>query len=64
MQVKRKDRIIALSDDTRRCWASHETFVTGFEYKYGVRQIGRKEEVPHGQTQVHRPCSASQCEAT
>ena len=52
---KKKDRIIALSDDTRRCWASHETFITGFEYKYGVRQIGRKEEVPHGKRKYTDP---------
>ena len=36
--------IIALNDDTRICWASHETFTTGFEGKYGMRQIGRKEK--------------------
>ena len=47
MQVK-EDCIIALNDDTRIYWASHETFTTGFEGKYGMRQIGRKEEIPHG----------------
>ena len=45
---KKKDCIIALNDDTRICWASHETFTTGFEGKYGMRQIARKEEIPHG----------------
>ena len=64
---KKKDRIIALSDDTRRCWASHETFITGFEYKYGVRQIGRKEEVPHGKRKYTDPAvqvSAKPLDAT
>ena len=47
----KKNRIIALNDDIRSCWASHETFTTGFEGKYGMRQIGRKEEYsdPAGQ---------------
>jgi hypothetical protein len=64
---KKKDRIIALSDDTRRCWASHETFATGFEYKYGVRQSGRKEEVPHGKRKYTDPAvqvSAKPLDAT
>ena len=52
---KKKDRIIALNDDTRSCWASHETFTTGFEGKYGMRQIGRKEEVPHGKRKYSDP---------
>ena len=64
---KKKDRIIALSDDTRRCWASHETFATGFEYKYGVRQSRRKEEVPHGKRKYTDPAvqvSAKPLDAT
>jgi hypothetical protein len=64
---KKKDRIIALSDDTRRCWASHETVATGFEYKYGVRQSGRKEEVPHGKRKYTDPAvqvSAKPLDAT
>ena len=52
---KKKDRIIALNDDTRSCWASHETFTTGFEDKYGMRQIGHKEEVPHGKRKYSDP---------
>ena len=66
MQVK-KNRIIALNDHTRRCWASHETFITSFEYKYGVRQIGRKEEVPHGKRKYANPAgqvSAKPLDAT
>ena len=52
---KKKDCIIALNDDTRICWASHETFTTGFEGKYGMRQIGRKEEMPHGKRKYSDP---------
>ena len=52
---QKKDRIIALNDDTRNCWASHETFATGFEGKYGMGQIGRREEVPHGKRKYSDP---------
>ena len=34
---RKKDRFIALSDDARRGNASHETFYTGFEGKYGPK---------------------------
>ena len=52
---KKKDCIIALSDDTRICWASQETFTTGFEDKYGMRHITRKEEIPHGKRKCSDP---------
>ena len=42
---KKKDCLIALSDDTRICWASQETFITGFESEYGMRHITPKEEI-------------------
>ena len=35
--------------------ASHETFATGFEGKYGMGQIGRREEVPHGKRKYSDP---------
>jgi len=52
---KKKDSIIALNDDTRICWASHETFITGFESKYGMRHITPKEEIPHGKRKHSDP---------
>ena len=51
----KKDCIIALSDDTRICWAPQETFTTGFEDKYGMRHITRKEEIPHGKRKCSDP---------
>ena len=62
MQVK-EGLYHCLNDDTRICWASHETFATGFEGKYGMRQIGRKEGNTSWQTQAPRPCRAIQREA-
>jgi len=52
---KKKDCIIVLNDDTRICWATHETFVTGFESKYGIRHIIPKEEIPHGKRKYSDP---------
>ena len=52
---KKKDCIIALNDDTRICWASQETFITGFESKYGMRHITPKEEIPHGKRKYSDP---------
>ena len=52
---KKKDCIIALNDDTRICWASQETFTTGFESKYGMRHITPKEEIPHGKRKYSDP---------
>ena len=52
---KKKDCIIALNDDTRICWASQETFTTGFEHKYGMRHITRKEEIRHGKRKHSDP---------
>ena len=44
-----------LNDDTRICWASQETFTTGFEDKYGMRHITREEEIPHGKRKCSDP---------
>ena len=40
---------------TRICWASQETFITGFESKYGMRHITPKEEIPHGKRKYSDP---------
>ena len=52
---KKKDCLTALNDDTRICWASQETFTTGFEAKYGMRRIACKEEPPHGKRKYSDP---------
>ena len=45
---KKKDCRIALSDDTRICWADQETFTTGFEDKYDMRQMAHKGAMTYG----------------
>ena len=45
---KKKDCLIALNEDTRICWADQETFATGFEDKYDVRQAAHKGAMAYG----------------
>ena len=52
---RKKDRVIALCDDTRRQDASHETFSTGFEGKYGPPYPGPSTSTHQGKRKLIEP---------
>jgi len=45
---KKKDCLIALNEETRIGWADQETFTTGFEDKYDMRQTAYKGAMSYG----------------
>ena len=52
---RKKDRVIALCDDTRRKDASHENFSTGFEGKYGPPYPGPTTSTHQGKRKLIEP---------